>query len=376
MATVRRRTWQTKDGPRTAWVVDYFDGTGTRRLKTFERQREAKGWLAQVQVDVKAGEHVADRASITVAKAAELWLETCRHGSPDGEHAPLEASTVREYERYVRYMTGDAIVGVTLNQLDRAMVDEFLKRLRGARRSTAMVRKVRTALSTLISHAQEKGKVGRNVLRDQQRRRRTGKRDQKDIVIPTKAELRAMLGDGESPLWFRAFLAIAVYGGLRASELRGLRWQHVDLEAGVLKVRQRADFAGRIGAPKSKAGNRDVPMTPTVRKLLAELHMAQGRPTDGLVFATSTGRPMNHSNIVKRCYNPLQDRLGIAPRYGLHALRHAAASLFIEQGMNPKRVQVLMGHSSITMTMDVYGKLFPAPDDDRAAMAKLEALLG
>jgi integrase len=258
---------------------------------------------------------------------------------------------------------------------DRAMVDEFLKRLRGARRSTAMVRKVRTALSTLISHAQEKGKVGRNVLRDQQRRRRTGKRDQKDIVIPTKAELRAMLGDGESPLWFRAFLAIAVYGGLRASELRGLRWQHVDLEAGVLKVRQRADFAGRIGAPKSKAGNRDVPMTPTVRKLLAELHMAQGRPTDGLVFATSTGRPMNHSNIVKRCYNPLQDRLGIAPRYGLHALRHAAASLFIEQGMNPKRVQVLMGHSSITMTMDVYGKLFPAPDDDRQAMAKLEALL-
>ena len=63
------------------------------------------------------------------------------------------------------------------------------------------------------------------------------------------------------------------------------------------------------------------------------------------------------------------------PKYGLHSLRHAAASLFIEQGFSPKRVQALMGHSSIQVTFDTYGHLFPAADDDRVAMERLQARL-
>jgi len=63
------------------------------------------------------------------------------------------------------------------------------------------------------------------------------------------------------------------------------------------------------------------------------------------------------------------------PKYGMHSLRHAAASLFIEQGFSPKRVQVLMGHSAIQMTFDTYGHLFPAPEDDQAAMRQLQARL-
>jgi integrase len=85
-------------------------------------------------------------------------------------------------------------------------------------------------------------------------------------------------------------------------------------------------------------------------------------------------------NIVNREFRPLQVRCGIVtadgrPRYGWHALRHAAASLFIEQGFTPKKVQVLMGHSTIQMTYDTYGKLFPSPEDDLEAMAQVEARL-
>jgi integrase len=58
-----------------------------------------------------------------------------------------------------------------------------------------------------------------------------------------------------------------------------------------------------------------------------------------------------------------------------HSLRHAAASLFIEQGWTPKKVQTVMGHSSIQVTFDTYGKLFPSPDDDLKAMAQVEARL-
>ena len=66
---------------------------------------------------------------------------------------------------------------------------------------------------------------------------------------------------------------------------------------------------------------------------------------------------------------------GTVPRYGVHALRHAAASLFIEQRWTPKKVQVTMGHSSIKVTYDVYGKLFQDDVGDQAGMAALESSL-
>lgn len=69
--------------------------------------------------------------------------------------------------------------------------------------------------------------------------------------------------------------------------------------------------------------------------------------------------------------NGIVDRDG-KPKFAIHALRHAAASLFIEQGWNPKKIQTLLGHASITMTMDVYGHLFENAEQDAGMFEKLE----
>jgi integrase len=345
---------------------------------------------------------VCDREAAGRPFAAIIGKQTER----DGPQLELrtddrDADRAREYERHVRYVT-ESVIGIgQINQLSKAMVEAFLKRLRDAGRSASMARKVRTSLSSLIGHAQERGQVGRNVLRDERRRRRS-QRETKEAVIPSNAELVAML-DLAAPLWFKAFITLAIYTGMRASELRGLPWRHVDLKAGVIRVRQRADFAGRIGAPKSRAGNRDLVMTPAVSSILSEWKL-QSRPGAELVFETAPqldengkliagGKPHSHANIVQRQFNPLQVTAGLLrpkldidgkpvldrrgrPRllYGLHELRHAAASLFIEQNWTPKKVQVTMGHSSIQVTFDVYGKLF-RDGDDQAAMAAVEASL-
>lgn len=378
MASIRKRFWRTGGETKTAWVCDYLDGAGKRRLKTFQRKKNADTFLVEARHQVSRGTHVPESATKTVARAAEMWLDVCRNGKPD-EHGPLEPSTWKEYERHVRYICDPQIgIGqIKLSKLDAATVAEFLKQLRCTGRSPAMVRKVRTSLSTLISHAQEHNLVGRHVLREGRRRRR-GTREQKDIIIPTKDELRAMLADAGGS--FRAFLVTAVFTGLRASELRGLTWQHVDLEAGVIRVRQRADRWGQIGLPKSRAGNRDVPMTPMVRNTLREWKLAYPPGPLDLVFPNRTGRVSSLPNLMTRSFYPLQVRLSIVDdrgkaKYGVHSLRHAAASLFIEQGFAPKKVQALMGHSTIQMTYDTYGKLFPSPDDDQAAMAQVEARL-
>ena len=80
----------------------------------------------------------------------------------------------------------------------------------------------------------------------------------------------------------------------------------------------------------------------------------------------------------ERCWTPLQIRCGLVttegePKYGFHKLRHAAASMFIQYlGWSPKRLQVVMGHSSIQMTFNTYGHLFENVESDRADMAKIE----
>jgi integrase len=185
---------------------------------------------------------------------------------------------------------------------------------------------------------------------------------------------------------WRAFPVVAVFCGLRASELRGLRWPDVDLNAGRLSVTQRADAWRRLGPPKSAAGLRDIPLTPMAVNGLRQWKTTCPTGELDLVFPNGAGKIESHPNIVKRVWDPLQVKCGltvekriddktvIGARYGFHSLRHAAASLFIAHlGWTPKRVQTVMGHSSITITFDLYGHLFEDHDSDREAMKKLQA---
>ena len=402
MASVRKRTWTWNGRKRTAWVVDYFDQGGTRRQRTFSRESKANGWKTQTVTEIKAGTHTADGASITVAEAADLWLDDCR---AEG----LERSTIKQRDEHIRLHIKPFLGDVKLSRLTAPKVDDFVKTLRDNGRSIAMRRKLLTNLKTIISHAQTSGLVAQNVARGVKIKRNG--RDESQAMdrggaMPTKDELRAML-DKVSDRW-RPLIVTAIFTGMRASELRGLPWENVDLDEEVIRVRQRADAWGTIAAPKSKAGVRDIPLTPMVVNTLKEwrgrqkkewLARLEKRPElrengpPALVFPNGNGNVENLTNIFRRGFAPLQIECGITagftikkgkdgkeekipkPKYGLHALRHAAASLFIEQGWTPKRVQTVIGHASIQMTYDLYGKLFKDPEDDRETMRQVEAAL-
>ena len=96
-----------------------------------------------------------------------------------------------------------------------------------------------------------------------------------------------------------------------------------------------------------------------------------------MVFPNGIGNVENHSNISNRVFTPLLISNGIVdidgkPKFSFHSLRHAAASLFIEQGWSAKKIQSILGHSTISITMDVYGHLFESPEDDVEMFAKME----
>ena len=174
-------------------------------------------------------------------------------------------------------------------------------------------------------------------------------------------------------------IVTAIFTGLRASELRGLKWSDVDLDADELNGAAARRPMGLDCSPKSDAGKRTVPLAPMVVSALQEWRLACPKGPLDLVFPNGKGRPEQITSIRYRGLGPLQQAAGVSddskPKYGMHSFRHAAASLFIEQAFSPKRGQALMGHSTLQMTFYTYGHLFPAADDDRVAMRQLQARL-
>ena len=145
----------------------------------------------------------------------------------------------------------------------------------------------------------------------------------------------------------------------------------VDLAGRLLHVEQRADRYRALGSPKSRAGTRTIPLSPLVVNTLREWKLACPKGELDLVFPNGAAHVEELSNIHRCGYAPIQQRALGEIKYNLHALRHFYASAVIELGFAPKKVQAMMGHSSITMTFDLYGHLFPDEQSDIDRMALL-----
>ena len=148
-----------------AWVVDYVDQHGDRHLKTFAKKRDADAHHAIVGVAVRAGTHTADSKSVTVARAAELWLASC-------DAAGLERTTIAAYRQHVELRIVPVIGALRLTQLTVPLVRGFEDRLAADGCSPVMVRKTRRLLGSLIADAQERGLVAQNLVRSLRTSRR------------------------------------------------------------------------------------------------------------------------------------------------------------------------------------------------------------
>lgn len=378
MASVRKRSWSHGGKTKTAWVADYFDQAGARHSKTFGTKKAADAFLVGARHEVARGVHTADSASITISEAAAVWLKAVRAND-------WERSTVRPYERHVKLHILPMLGDQKLSRLTTPLIERFKTDLLQSR-SRPMTRKVLGSLKMMIGEAMRQGHIAQNVAAPVKVDGRT--RDRERIAVPSKAEINAILRAVEGR--WRSLLVVAIFTGLRASELRGLRWADIDFEGRTLTVAQRADQWGIIGPPKSDAGRRTVPLPPIALTALKEWRLGCPRGDADLVFPNGAGRVESHSNIVNRGFDPTQlvagvseptgetDQEGnpvIGAKYSFHALRHFYASWVIEQGFSPKRIQALLGHASIQMTYDTYGHLFPSLEDDHAKLAAAERAL-
>jgi len=343
------------------------DGTRRRHRKWFygATRREVQEALTKALRDHQQGLPVAVEKQ-TVAQYLDRWLA-------DVAKPSLRPSTFTSYESYVRLHIKPALGHHQLAKLAPQHVQAFLNAKGASGLSPRTVQYLRAILRRALGQALRWGLVARNVatLVDPPRSRRPEVRP----LSPEQARafLESVKGDRLEALW-----SVAVAVGLRQGEALGLRWDDVDLDGGTLRVRhamQRVGGKPTFVEPKTDRSRRTIALPASIVaalrahkvRQLEERLLAGGRWHDwGLVFPSTIGTPLDGANVTKRLQAHLE-RVGL-PRQRFHDLRHCCASLLLAQGVHPRVVMEVLGHSQIALTMDTYSHVMPTMQREAAAL--------
>jgi integrase len=366
MAKIVERTWKGADGTEhRAWQVDFVDQHGKRQRRQFRRRKDSDAFLVTARGQVQIGTYTPDTTSVTIGEACQLWLE---RAAAEG----LERSTCALYELQARQLLAAIDADTKLSRLTRSRCEQARDDLlKTHKRPTA--RKLVAALRMILADAKRRGLVAVNVAAEttigDAKRHKPKLKAGRDFPLP--GEVRALIGAADPKA--RAMVCLAALAGLRASELRALRWSDLDLgHSPTITIAQRADAWCSVGSPKAESSRRSVPLGDVTVRAMKEARLAQP-PGRALLFGTGTDRPDMLGNLQRRLLDPLCGAAGV-PRYTWHALRHYAISSWLAARLDLKTVQAWAGHATLAMTLDTYGHLIPRADD-HARIAAAEAHL-
>jgi integrase len=282
------------------------------------------------------------------------------------------------YEVHVRLHIKPLIGRIPLEKLTPLNVQSLINRKLESGLSPKSVRYIRGTLRTALNHAIRWGMVSRNAaaLVD-------GPRVERFEIEPfTPDEARRFLGAIKGDR-LEALYSVALTMGLRQGEALGLRWQDVDLDVGYLRVNkqlQRIDGRLQLQEPKTKSSRRTLVMPASIVTGLREHRRRQSNERaragstwqdSDLIFTRPTGQPLEGTT-VSRHFHVHLERAGLAQRR-FHDLRHSCATLLLVQGVSPRVVMEVLGHSEIAMTMDTYSHVIP--ELRRDAAERMNALL-
>lgn len=354
------------------WMARYtvHIAAGRKRKTIYGKTRaEVAEKLAKAVMNRAEG-LVFDGGSLRLFEYLERWLA-------DSVRDTVRATTYENYSYLVRTYIVPSLGRVKLKALTPAHVQRFYREKLDSGLAPRTVQYLHTLLRKALKQAVKWGMVPRNVT------------DAVDAPRPAKKETKYFSFDqakaflkvaSEDRFW--ALYVLALSTGLRRGELLGLRWEDLDLEREVLRVRRSlTPDAKSYNQPKSVKGRRSVRLTLGAVEAMKLHKINQDREKtclgslwqeQGLVFPSSKGTPFNPSNLLNRSFKPLLRRAGL-PMIRFHDLRHTFATLMFSNGEHPKIVQEILGHAQITLTLDTYSHVLPSMQE--GAVGRLGELL-
>ena len=361
-------------------------------MKADATKENARKELREIEAKIERRTFLHDKKAPLFSKVKSEWLEHKRQFLRENTWETCEANSRIHFT---------SLDNLRINQITIATIEKFITELQNKPRSTAAtrksdfvptgeeknislstMRKIIVTLNQIMAYAVRHRLIDYNPVRDAERPRSQGKEGQeKSISILTPEQIRNFL-EAVTDQEYKTLFLTAIMTGARQGELLGLKWSDFDFQKKQIGI-NRTFNSGRFFTPKTKGSKRNIDLAPMVTKTLAEWKMVcKAKKLENrnemekdnqeikdiesdLVFPNESGEPMNYSNMVNRYYKKALKAAGI-PQIRFHDLRHTYASLLLAQGENIKYVQNQLGHSSPTVTLNVYAHLMKKENQEAA----------
>ena len=353
------------DKHRGKWRARWRDASGIQRAKTFDRKADAQAHMAAIVTAKRTGHLATEPTTMTIAALADEWLAA--------KTGTVSASTIETYRRDLDRYILDAFGGTRAAKLTPSAIQKWLSAELAAGYAPSSVHRHYRILRSMFAWAVKMKLMVENPC-DPVTPPKVPRTDLEVFTVEQVEKIASVI----TPR-YRAFVLIAAYGGLRFSELVGLRRRDIDGPTITVNGQLRIVNGEWVRTePKTAAGRRRVTLPPSVAaEVAAHLDEFTGPEPDDLVFTNQHGRPVGPSfrgnNWPEACTAAGMGRRTIknhkpayegVPRF--HDLRHTSVALAIAAGAHPKAIQQRAGHSSIGVTMDTYGHLMAGMDAELA----------
>jgi integrase len=344
---------------RDRWVIDFYDQQGKRRWVTLPEgttKSKAKEELRAIEALVNKKMFIPSAKVLLFSEVAREWIEH--------KKLKLRETTWEVYEGHIRNHFHD-LDRLKINRVTIATVEKFITGRQVQGMNIGTLRKILVSLGQILSYAVRHKYIDHNPLREAERPREqaNGHEEEDKIAIITPGQITALLEQVQDQKYHTFFLT-AIMTGAWQGELVGLKWGDLDWEIKQVYI-QRTFNKGSFFTTKTKGSRRKIDLSPTVIRELKKWRIACAGNDLDLIFPNEAGGPMNCSNMVQRHFLPALKAADL-PRIRFHDLRHTYASLLIDQGENLKYIQTQLGHSSPTVTLNVYAHLMKPTNQEAA----------
>ena len=362
-----------KRGDSGRYMLDFADQDGIRQRITLPEgttRRQAEDALDEIKRQVRKGVFAPPKASTPFKVVSRKWIEL--------KKPKLRVTTWETYESHVRLHFG-AFDDQAIQDVDTAMVEKWITDRQSEGMTLGSVRKILVSLNQIFNYAVRHKYMEHNPLSSAERPKASDYGETKDVFNVLTPDQVQELIKATYHYMYRTLFSLAVFSGARQGELLGLLWQDVDFEAGQISIK-RTFTKGKFFPTKTPKSRRRIDIGPAVMSTLKKWKLAchptnkEAKPFQDLehlkpeeiksielenpelVFTTSKGAPINYNNMVRRHFEPALKAAGL-PRIRFHDLRHSYASLQLGNGQTVLYVQNQLGHSSPTVTLNVYSHL-------------------
>lgn len=340
--------------PNGRWEASYRDPTGKERIKHLRTRAEADRFLISTKTDLLRGDYVDRKLGRAPFHTwAEEWIATTAH-----LRIKTRSGYASDLRTHVLPRFGDAPIG-SIQQVD---VKRFIAELLAGGAAPGTVRNARKVLRQVLAAAQSAGAIRTNPCDGV--RVPSSPKQEMAFLRPEQVEA---LAEAIGPA-FGTLVRFAAYTGLRAGEICALRAGRVDLEHGRVTVAASVTEVSGHGLVFSEPKTYERRSVTLPGFLVEELEYRMSGDPLAFVFPARNGGVLRHKSFYRRVFKPAARAAGLPEHVRFHDLRHTCASLCIALGAHPKAIQERLGHSSITVTLDRYGHLFPGNEDEAAGL--------